>query len=217
MSALALTVWAVLVRSREQAVSEPDEAALIAAAGRSDRQAFDALYRRHAQRVYARLTRLIGPSLEREDLMQQIFLELYRALPSYRGEGSFASFVHGITVRVGYDYLRQRARKRSVPLSDDDLAALIAVGGSPEAQARERELLARAFRLLDALKPKKRIAFVLHVVEGMSLEEMSRMLDTDARTLGQRVAYARRELAALCEREDRGQKPKGGLDGDASR
>jgi RNA polymerase sigma factor (sigma-70 family) len=184
MSALDLVVCALLVQRRERAASEPDEAALIAAAGRSDRRAFDALYRRHAQRVYARLTRLIGPSLEREDLMQQIFLELYRALPNYREEGSFASFVHGITVRVGYDHLRQRARKPSVPLSDEGLDALMAAGGSPEAQARERELLARAFRLLDALKPKKRVAFVLHVVEGLSLEEMSRMLDTDARTLG---------------------------------
>lgn len=182
-------------------VSSPD-AGVIAAAQRGDPRAFDQLYRRHAQQVFARLTRLLGPSPEREDLMQQVFLELHRALPSYRGDAPFAAFVHGITVRVGYDFLRHRARKKRAALREEQFAELVAPGASPEAEARESQELALAFARLDALKPKKRIAFVLHVIEGLSLEEMARMLDTDARTLGQRVAYARRELLAMYQRDD---------------
>jgi RNA polymerase sigma-70 factor, ECF subfamily len=206
------TLWsfAHAVRKWGPVAAPHDDGQLIAAARGGDRRAFDALYRRHAQLVFARLTRLIGPSPEREDLMQQVFLELYRALGSYRGEAPFGAFVHGITVRVGYDFLRRRARSRSASLRDELFAELVAPGASPEAEARERQELALAFARLDALKPKKRLAFVLHVVEGLSLEEMARMLDTDARTLGQRVAYARRELLAMYEREALQARARGG-------
>jgi RNA polymerase sigma-70 factor (ECF subfamily) len=202
-------MWASALRSLERAPTANDEASLIADASRGDQRAFDVLYRRHAQRVYARLTRLIGPSSEREDLMQQIFFHLYRALPSFRGEAPFGAFVHGITVRVGYDHLRRRTREKSKPLCSEDVAELVAEGSSPEAAASERQQLLVIFSRLDEIKPKKRVAFVLHAVEGLSLEEMSRMLDTDARTLGQRVAYARRELRALLERDERRAREKG--------
>ena len=199
-SALFGSSFAFALRRAEPRPVPADEAALVAAAGQGDRRAFDQLYRRHAPQVFARLTRLIGPGPEREDVMQQVFLELYRALDGYRAEAPFAAFVHGITVRVGYDHLRRRVRARRMSLREEDVAELVAPGGSPETKARERQELLLAFQQLDALKPKKRVAFVLHVVEGLSLEEMARLLGTDARTLGQRVAYARRELLAMSER-----------------
>lgn len=194
--------FAFALKKREPRPVPADEAALIAAAQRGDGRAFDQLYRRHAPLVFARLTRLIGPSSEREDVMQQVFLELHRALGGYRGDAPFGAFLHGITVRVGYDHLRRRARSRRTRLCEEDVADLVAPGGSPETRARERQELLAAFERLDRLKPKKRVAFVLHVIEGLSLEEMARLLETDARTLGQRVAYARRELLALCERAE---------------
>lgn len=202
------SVWSLAARIPKPS-SDTEERSLIDAARHGDARAFDLLYRRHVQAVYARLTRLIGPSPDREDLVQQVFLQLHRALPSFRGEAPFGAFVHGISVRVGYDYLR-RARRRATPFREEDMAELVAPGSSPEAGAREREQLALAFARLAALKPKKRIAFVLHVIEGVSLEEMARMLDTDARTLGQRVAYARRELLALFERDEKPARPQGG-------
>jgi len=197
--ALLDSSFAFALRRAEPRPVPADEAALVAAARQGDQRAFDQLYRRHAPQVFARLTRLIGPCAEREDVMQQVFLELYGALDGYRAEAPFAAFLQGITVRVGYDHLRRRARTR-IRLREEDVAELVAPGGSPETQARERQELLLAFQQLDALKPKKRVAFVLHVVEGLSLEEMARLLATDARTLGQRVAYARRELLAMSER-----------------
>jgi RNA polymerase sigma-70 factor (ECF subfamily) len=208
--AQALWCFSYAVRKLDPTPAPADEVALIAAASKGDGRAFDALYRRHVQLVFARLTRLLGPSPEREDLVQQVFLELHRALPSFRGEAPLGAFVHAITVRVGYDFLRRRARSKSAMLRDEQFAELVAPGSSPEAAARERQELALAFARLDALKPKKRLAFVLHVVEGFSLEHMARMLDTDARTLGQRVAHARRELAVMYQREQLRAQAKGG-------
>lgn len=199
---VALSSLALAVRRHDPVASHAD-AELITAAQQGDSRAFDTLYRRFAQQVFARLTRLLGPSPEREDLMQQVFFELHRALPNYRGEAPFGAFVHGITVRVGYDHLRHRGRKKRAAAREEQFAEPIAPGSTPEVEARERQELRLAFERLDALKPKKRIAFVLHVVEGLSLEEMARMLRTDARTLGQRVAYARRELLEMYQRDER--------------
>jgi RNA polymerase sigma-70 factor, ECF subfamily len=209
MSGQALLTWVAAARGWEPPPAERDDARLLAALNGGAPGAFDALYRSHCRAVYARLTRLIGPSPDREDLLQQVFLELHRALPRFRGEAPLGAFVHAITVRVGYDYLRRRARKRTAYLREEDVAELVAPGGSPEAALRAREELMLAFARLDALKPKKRVAFVLHVVEGLSLEEMSRLLQTDARTLGQRVASAKRELGAMFERDERREQKTG--------
>jgi RNA polymerase sigma factor (sigma-70 family) len=79
----------------------------------------------------------------------------------------------------------------------------VAQDATPEARARQRQQLARIFRVLDRLKPKKRIAFVLHVVEGLSLIEIAALTHSQPRAVGQRVAYARRELLQMLEREER--------------
>ena len=60
-------------------------------ASRGDRPAFDALYRSHVDWVYRRLSRLVGLDPERDDLVQQVFVEAYRALPRFRGESSFST------------------------------------------------------------------------------------------------------------------------------
>src|SRR4051812_12940531 len=89
----------------------PGDEALIAAARGGDHAAYTALYQRYAARVYARLTQLIGPSGDREDLLQQVFLELYRALPRFRAESSIGTFIYGIAVHVALDHLRRRGRR----------------------------------------------------------------------------------------------------------
>ena len=186
-----------------------DEPAVVEAARAGDRKAFEQLYRKHAQSVFARLTRLVGPIQEREDLMQQVFLELHRALPRYRGDAPLGAYLHGIVVRVAYEHLR-RAMRRPQIFRDDQMVDLVPPASSPETTAREREQLALAFTRLAKLKPKKRVAFVLNVIEGLSLAEMAGILQVDARTLGQRVAYARRELAAMFERDEKGAFAKDG-------
>lgn len=183
-------------------IAAPDDDELVRAAQQGDRLAFEALFRRHVQAVHARLTRLIGYSEEREDLVQQVFFRFHQSLPRFRGESSVATYLHGIVVHVAYEALRKRSRATR-PLTEHELDRLVANDGTPEASARQREQLARIFRLLDRLKPKKRVAFVLHVIEGLPLTEVAALMRAEPRAVGQRVAYARRELLQLLEREER--------------
>lgn len=185
---------------------------LAARAGAGDRRAFDELYRRHADWVYRRLTRLIGPRPEREDLMQHVFLEAYRALPGFRGEAAFSTFLYRIVVNVAYDHLRRR-RPQQVSWDEleggelGELGDLCAPGASPEVAARERQQLERVLSCLNRIKPKKRIAFVLRVVEGLSLEEIAEVVGANAPAVGQRVKHAHREVCAMLERLTRRETP----------
>jgi RNA polymerase sigma-70 factor, ECF subfamily len=190
------------IRRPPPAAEAAEDTRLVAAAEAGDRGAFDKLYRRHLDSVYARLTRVIGPAPDRDDLVQQIFLDVYRALRRFRGDASFSTFLHRIVLNVAYEHLerRRRNRGRSEPLEARQLEALIAPGASPEQRARQREDLRRVFALLDHLSPKRRAAFVLVAVECLPLEEAASLLDANAAAVKQRVLEARRELAAALGR-----------------
>lgn len=194
---------AYAVPSRRARAGDVEESALVSAAAAGDRRAFAALYQRCLDSVYARLTRVIGPAPERDDLVQQIFLDLYRALPRFRGEAAFSTFLHRIVLNVACDHLerRRRSRGRNEPLDARELETLIAPAASPEQRARQREELRRLFACLEDLSPKRRTAFVLVAVEGLPLEEAASLLDAKPAAIKQRVLEARRELAIALERD----------------
>jgi len=180
-----------------------EDARLIAAAAAGDRRAFADLYRRHLDSVYARLTRVVGPVSERDDLVQQIFLDVHRALPRFRGEAAFTTFLHRIVMNVACEHLerRRRGRGRNEPLDDRQLDTLMLPAASPEQRTRHREELRRLFARLEALSAKRRAAFVLVAVEGLSLEDAAALLAINVPAVKQRVLEARRELARALDRE----------------
>lgn len=185
-----------------QVTVEPSSLELVEAARGGDHAAFASLYHRHAGWVYARLTRLIGPRDDREDLLQQVFLELHRSLPAYRGDATLPTFLHRITVHVAFDHLRRRGRRPAV-YDATALDELIDGHPTPEERARRRDELRQVLALLERLTPVKRIAFVLVAVEGLSLDDAAAVVGANAQAVKQRVLHARRELVALVEREEK--------------
>ncbi len=176
----------------------PDELLVREAVG-GDRRAFDELYRRHVDRVWRRLTYLLGPDPEREDLTQQIFLDVFRGLARFRGDAAFSTFLHRVVVNTACDHLGRRKR-RAQPLAPEIAEAVIDPAASPEVRAEERQRLALTFELLGRIKPKKRIAFVLRVVEGLSLEEVAGLVEANVPTVAQRVRHAHEELQDMIAR-----------------
>jgi RNA polymerase sigma-70 factor (ECF subfamily) len=133
--------------------------------------------------------------------MQQVFLAVFRGLPSFRGESAFSTWLYRIIVHVAYEHLRKR-RRRALDVGLGDLE-LSDPSLSPEGAAREKEELARALGFLARLHPKKRIAFVLRTVEGLSLEEIGAIVGANAPAVGQRVKHAQRELAEMIARDEK--------------
>jgi RNA polymerase sigma-70 factor, ECF subfamily len=185
-----------------------DDATLVQWAMGGDRRAFDVLYRRHVDVVWSRLTRLIGPDPEREDLTQQIFMDVFRNLSRYRGEASFRTYLGRVAVNVACDHLGGR-RRRPQAISAEILETLIAPEASPEAQAEQRQRLQQTWTLLDSIKPKKRVAFILRTVEGMSLEEVSGLVGASVATVAKRVKHAEHEIVRLLSRRSRDEGSRG--------
>lgn len=151
-----------------------DHALALAAAG-GDTAAFEALYRRHAARVHGVVLRLAGWQHARaEDLVQEAFIRAWRALPGWRGEAAFGTWLHRLAVNVALMDLR--ARRARPTLDGDDEAALDALpaadgAGHGPALALDLE------RAVASLPPRARAVLVLHDVEGWTHAEIGAALD----------------------------------------
>lgn len=202
-----LAVLAVAVAAPVSRALDPDRDTVLVARHRAgDRGAFGELYDRHVDAVYRRLTRLLGPVAEREDLAQDVFLGLYRALPGFRGEAALGTLVHRIAVNVAYEHLRRRSRRPVAVVDDAVLASLVAPEPTPEANVRRRDEVRRVLAGLDRIKPKKRIAVILRVVEELTFEEIGALVDATPEAVAKRVQHGLRELGVVLARADGGRR-----------
>ena len=181
---------------------EPDEAALVARSQRGDRDAFAELMVRHAPAVLTVAWRLVGDRALAEDIAQETFLAAFRALPRFRADARFSTWVYRIAVNKSRDVLRSRAADpvAAADLGDDDEHVVEPAGDSVQHRTPEQQLLdtqrdVQVAEALARLAPLYREAFVLKHVEGLRYEEMSEVLGVDAATLRMRVYKARQELS----------------------
>lgn len=121
-----------------------------------------------------------------DDLSQETFLRVFRALPSFRGESSARTWLLSITRRVCADELRSRASRRR---REEKLISL-----HQEEQAADAAESAEANEMLSHLTPERRVAFVLTQLLGLSYEEAAQACDCPVGTIRSRVARARSDL-----------------------
>lgn len=161
-----------------------------------DRDAFEAIYRQHAGRLYNLAWRMAGRAGDADDLLQEIFLQAYRKLDSYKGDASLGTWLYRLAVNLCLDRLRSRqGRMGQVTDSmDEEGAPELAGTGHPAELAVTRMDLERA---IDALPPSYRATFVLHDVEGYQHDEIARMLDISEGSSKSLLHKARRKLRGV--------------------
>jgi RNA polymerase sigma-70 factor (ECF subfamily) len=179
----------------------PDEERLIARASVGDTSAFRHIYERHRQDVARLVYRMIGPRSDIEDVIQEVFVQVYKSLKDFRGQSKFTTWLHRVTVNVVLMH-RRAARSRPV-FADEPLAdAALRSGDIPPDEDFERRERMRAFgRLLERLAQKKRIVFVLHELEGVPPGEIATIVGAPVLTVRTRLFYARREIEAMLREE----------------
>jgi RNA polymerase sigma-70 factor (ECF subfamily) len=155
-----------------------------------DPEAYRTLFRLYVRRVHGLVRRLAGPHGDVDDLVQIIFTQAFAALPSFRGDSAFYTWLGRIAVRTTLRHAHQ-ARLQTVPL---DQVPEQGAGVSPERSSEARQALARFDAILASLSEKRRTAFVLHVLQGHSLEEVSAMLDVRLNAVKVRIHDARVEI-----------------------
>jgi RNA polymerase sigma-70 factor, ECF subfamily len=181
---------------------------LVLAVLRGDARSFDVLYARHRRYVLTCVTKLLGAGPDREDVIQDVFLQLYRALPSFRGDASLSTFLRRITMNVAFDHLRRRCRHQRVDYDSDALDAAVDARQDPEQHSSARQQLQSLLHHLDGIALDKRRALMLVAVAGLSLNQAAAQLGTNAERVKQRVVRARRELTAMAARSPSSQRPR---------
>jgi RNA polymerase sigma-70 factor (ECF subfamily) len=133
-----------------------------------------------------------------DDLVQNVFLEMCRALPRFKGDSNLSTFIGGITVRIARRAMRPTAydRTKTVLIGEPPSNAK-----SLDDQAELRERMRRLHRSLERLSDKKRIAIILYAFEGMSVEEIAETMGATVFATRARIQYAKKELKKRAERE----------------
>jgi RNA polymerase sigma-70 factor (ECF subfamily) len=182
-------------------VVEPTSECLDGCRG-GDADAIEELFRNHVGLVEHVLGRLVGPVADLEDLTQTAFLEALRALPRFRGDASFKTWLLSIAIHVGQHYLRAGKIRRHVPLDlvpDETFASQ----HDHDRRIDERRLGTELHHVLDAIDPKKRIALLLYVIEGHSVAEIAALMCASVTATRSRIFFARRELRKLLTSNER--------------
>ncbi len=173
---------------------------------------FEALVRTHQAMVFRTLTRLTGAGAHVEDLAQEAFLRLYRALPEFRGEAAVSTYLYRIVVNLAQDEWKRRRRERehvaSAPVFEDgeaDVAWLENFAGdpvrgahlrSPEQQMEDAETLAAVDAALATLPVAERAVLVLYHQEECSYEGIAAALELPVNTVRTHLHRGRKRLAA---------------------
>jgi len=174
---------------------------LIARAQAGDEAAFRELFIAHRDTVARIVHRYMGPSSEVEDVVQDVFVHVYRSIAKFRGDSKFTTWLYRLTANVTKMHLRKkRSRPRTVDAPVPERRPEDAPVETPDlAIARQRRIDA-LYRLVDRLSEKKRDVLVLHDFEGLSAKEIAERVDAPVLTVRTRLFYARKELyAALAE------------------
>jgi RNA polymerase sigma-70 factor (ECF subfamily) len=175
----------------------PDEAELVARCLRDDREAFGTLVERYAEPILNAAYRMVGDRMEAEDLAQETFLSAWKALPGFRAEARFSTWLYRIAMNKCKDALRARRQPDEIPDGDGgvlDIADLAVDGATPERELIQKEMALHLEEALQTLPLIYREAFVLKHIEGLSYEEMSAIVGVAGDTLKMRVYKARVEL-----------------------
>ena len=147
-----------------------DERTLVKTAAGGGVAAFEALYRRHVGRVHGVIVRLVGgPGARAEDLTQEAFVRAWQALPAFRFESAFSTWLHRLAVNTALMELRSR---RSRPQDDADDAALDMIG-SADSAGHATALALDLERAVATLPPRARAVLVLYDIEGWKHEEIA--------------------------------------------
>ncbi len=178
-------------------VGPAEESDLVARCTARDPLAQRALFERERSRVHALLYRVVGSNSHMDDLLQDTFLEVFRSLPTFRGESSLRTWIDRCAVRVAYAHFARKARVPPLEAVQD----LGARGPSAEDRTSFREAVRRLYVELDRLEPRQRMAFTLFAIESRSLREVAEVMESSVAAAKIRIWRARRTLELRAKKD----------------
>jgi RNA polymerase sigma-70 factor (ECF subfamily) len=182
--------------------TEPSDAELVLAVRERAPLAAGRMWDRYSALMRRILRRMLGPSVDVEDALQEVFLRLFRDIDGLRDPSALRSFLIGITLHVAHSELRRRRARRWLMLSDDGVLPDPVPDQLETNGLQEREALRRLYRVLDRVGTAARTVFVLRYVEGLELAQLSAVLGCSLATTKRRVADAAQRVSRLAANDE---------------
>lgn len=177
--------------------AETTDAQLVRRVQKGDKGAFDLLVLKYQHKIVSLVTRYVRDPDQALDITQEAFLKAYRALPRFRGDAAFYTWMYRIAVNTAKNYLasqRRRPMEVELDLQDPeqfDLQAKLKETDTPEGVALSRELHTTVERAIAALPDDLRMAIVLRELDGMSYEQIAQTMECPVGTVRSRIFRAR--------------------------
>ena len=180
-----------------------EELSLVRRARAGDLEAYDDLIRRYQERIYATIYHMTANHEDANDLAQDTFIKGYQAIGSFKGDSSFYTWIYRIAINKTINFLKQRKNKPHLSLNDLDVNAehdpdMIALVSdrTPRRDLALSELQERLNNAMQKLSEIHRLVVTLHDVQGLSHEEIGKIMDCNVGTVRSRLFYARQQLQA---------------------
>lgn len=173
---------------------------LVKRAQRGDRGAFDLLVIKYQQKIVKLVMRYVRDPVESLDVTQEAFIKAYRALPNFRGDSAFYTWLYRIAINTAKNYLvamQRRPMEYAVDLQDPeqyDVAARLRDEDSPEGIALQEELREAVEAAIGALPDELRTAILLREIDGLSYEEIAQAMECPVGTVRSRIFRAREAI-----------------------
>lgn len=179
-----------------------DEQELVARAQNGDREAFNPLVYKYQQKIYNLIYRKVRDRETAKDLCQEVFLKAWQALPNFKGQSVFYSWLYQIAVNRSIDFLRKRNGQHVIgfeelPQNADDTLQMAKVQPSPCAILERKELEHIIRKATHQLPLSQRSAFCLRYWEGLPIKEIASRLGKSESTVKTYLHHARRKLRRM--------------------
>jgi len=175
---------------------------LVEKAQGGDKRAFDLLVSKYQRKLGRLLSRYIRDPAEVEDVSQEAFIKAYRALPSFRGDSAFYTWLYRIGINTAKNYLVSQGRRAptSTEFDSDEAetfedAGLLRDINTPESLLLSKQIGQTVNAAMDALPDELRQAIVLREIDGMSYDEIAKIMDCPIGTVRSRIFRAREAVA----------------------
>lgn len=183
---------------------------LVARVQKGDTRAFDLLVLKYQHRIFGLVSRYIRDADEVQDVAQEAFIKAYRALPNFRGESAFYTWLYRIAINTAKNYLVARSRRPPGTDVELDDAEYLENGGSlrdiesPENVLFGAELKAVVDRAISALPEDLRTAITLREFDGLSYEDIADIMDCPVGTVRSRIFRAREAIDTMVRKQMNG-------------
>ncbi|HEY8242299.1 MAG: RNA polymerase sigma factor RpoE [Vicinamibacteria bacterium] len=176
---------------------------LVERAQKGDKRAFELLVLKYQRKLGRLLSRLVRDPGEVEDVTQEAFIKAYRALPNFRGDSAFYTWLYRIAINTAKNYLVALGRRAPTTTEYDNEEAesfedadALRDSSTPEGELLGKEIATTVNKAMEALPEDLRTAITLREIEGLSYEEIATVMNCPIGTVRSRIFRAREAIAA---------------------